>query len=86
MQAFQSVLEMRFRQLPGHSKIQRKEYALQANRSNHEIDSALTFRRWFQPGQDVDMSMVFDSFPTPSTSCPGCKLIYTATSASKVKW
>ena len=86
MQAFQSVLEVRFRHLPGHAKVQRKEYALQAERSNREIDSDLAFRRWFQPGQAVDMSMVFDRFLARNTSCPGCKLDSTESSDSKIKW
>lgn len=85
-QIFQSVLEMRFVQLPGHRKVQRKEYALQANQSKQEIDTALAFRRWFRPGQDIDMSMVFNSFATQNTSCPGCKLRRSGTCDSKVKW
>ncbi|KAI4282036.1 MAG: hypothetical protein L6R38_003256 [Xanthoria sp. 2 TBL-2021] len=53
---FQTVLEMRFDQLPGHRKVQRKEYALSTEQSEQEIDSALAFRRWFRPGQEVDMN------------------------------
>ncbi|KAL8917160.1 MAG: hypothetical protein Q9208_008129 [Pyrenodesmia sp. 3 TL-2023] len=83
---FQSVLEMRFDQLPGHRKVQRKEYALHANQSKQEIDTAVAFRRWFRPGQDIDMSMVFNSVATQNTSCPGCKLRRTETSDSNVKW
>ncbi|KAI4261493.1 MAG: hypothetical protein L6R42_003307 [Xanthoria sp. 1 TBL-2021] len=55
---FQTVLEMRFDQLPGHRKVQRKEYALSTEQSEQEIDSALAFRRWFRPGQEVDMSQM----------------------------
>ncbi len=77
---------MRFDQLPGHGKVERKEYALQADQSKQEIDTVLTFRRWFRPGQDIDMSMVFNSFETHNTSCPGCKLQRSETSDTKVKW
>ena len=85
-QAFQSMLEVRFRQLPGHGKVRRNEYALEANRSNQDIDSALAFRRWFRPGQDVDMSMVFDNSAGRTTSCPGCGIVATGPIDSKMKW
>ncbi|KAL8902722.1 MAG: hypothetical protein Q9207_004434 [Kuettlingeria erythrocarpa] len=55
---FQAVLEMRFDQLPGNRKVQRKEYALHADQSKQEIDTALAFRRWFRPGQHIHMIMV----------------------------
>lgn len=37
-QAFDSILEIRFRQLPGHRKIKHKEYALRANVINRDVD------------------------------------------------
>lgn len=83
---FQAVLEMRFDQLPGHRKVQRKEYALHANQSEQEIDSALAFRRWFRPGREIDMSMTFDSVATDTASCPGCMLRCTESCGSKAKW
>lgn len=72
-EAFLSVLEVRFRQLPGHSKIQRREYSLETYQSNQVIDNATAFRRWFLPGQIIDMSMVFDGLSDLVVSCPGCE-------------
>lgn len=80
------MLEVRFRQMPGHGKVQRKEYALESDRTNQDIDNALAFRRWFLPGQEVDMSMVFDDFVRRTTSCPGCGMIATEPTDSKLKW
>lgn len=77
---------MRFDQLPGHRKVQRKEYALSTEQSKQEIDSALAFRRWFRPGQEVDMSMTFDSVINDAVSCPGCMLQCTETYGFKIKW
>ena len=36
--AFESSLEVRFRGLPGHRKIEQKEYALRANVINKDVD------------------------------------------------
>ena len=36
--AFESILELRFRGLPGHRKIRQKEYALRANVINKDVD------------------------------------------------
>ena len=80
------MLEVRFRQLPGHGKVQRNEYALEASRSNQDIDCALAFRRWFRPGQEVDMSMVFNNSAGQATSCPGCGIFASGPGDSRMKW
>ena len=80
------MLEVRFRELPGYGKVQRKEYALEAPRLGQDIDSALAFRRWFRPGQEVDMSMVFNHFQGSTTSCPGCGTVAPGSTESKMIW
>lgn len=80
------MLEVRFRQMPGHNKVRRKEYALEANRWNQDINDALTFRRWFRPGQEVDMSMVFERSAGRTISCPGCGVVATGSLDSKIRW
>ena len=72
-QAFESVLEIRFRQLPGHRKIKQKQYALRANALKRDLDASIDIRNSFLPGQRVDMSMIFNGGPGGSSSCPGCK-------------
>ncbi|KAL9076327.1 MAG: hypothetical protein Q9161_001043 [Pseudevernia consocians] len=79
-EAFEAVLEVRFRQLPGHRKVQRKEYTLLANSSKKDIGPSLAFTRCFLPGQRIHMSMMFDNGSKGLDSCPGCKL---ATSGSE---
>ena len=50
LKVFESILQVRFRQLPGHRKIKQKEYALQANVSSKDVDSSIAFNRSFLPG------------------------------------
>lgn len=83
--AFESILEVRFRQLPGHRKVKRKEYTLQSNIINKDVDDSVPFNRCFLPGQHYDMSMVFNA-ARAQNSCPACLLGTGATSDSRVKW
>jgi hypothetical protein len=74
-EAFQAVLEVRFRDVPGLKKVQNFEYAMQDSRSK----TAMDFRKkpWtslFLPGRKVNMSMVFRNAPRAALSCcPGCR-------------
>ncbi|KAF1957422.1 hypothetical protein CC80DRAFT_592691 [Byssothecium circinans] len=73
-EAFQAVLEVRFRDVHGFKKVKNMEYAMQDSKSKRAMD----FRRkpWtslFLPGRKVNMSMVFRNVPRQSMSCcPGC--------------
>lgn len=69
---WESVLEARFRNLPGERKIKRKEYALQDRFSQLDIEMSASFESCFLPGRRVDMSMVFRQGISPSACCPGC--------------
>lgn len=82
--AFESVLEVRFRQLPGHRKIKQKEYALRANVINRDVDNSMAFNRCFLPGQHYDMSMIFNAERAQS-SCPACLLDTGEASDARVK-
>ena len=73
--AFESVLEIRFRQLPGHRKIKRREYALQVKTSDRDLEQSLAINRCFLPGQRIDMIMVFDGGRRGLVSCPGCHFV-----------
>ena len=87
--AFEAVLEIRFRQLPGHRKIKQREYALRANSLERDLEQSLAFNRCFLPGQRIDMSMVFDGGSHGLSSCPGCKLVTFKTEElldSQVQW
>ena len=88
-QAFEAVLEVRFRTLPGHRKIKQREYALRAKSLKRDIGPFLAFNRCFLPGQRIDMSMIFDDDTGSLSSCPGCHMV-TSTSENEhntqVQW
>ena len=85
--AFESILEVRFRQLPGYRKIKRKEYALRSNFIDKDVDTSTStaFNRCFLPGQHYDMSMVFNAAHTQNC-CPACLVDTKEASDAGVKW
>jgi hypothetical protein len=68
----ESMLEARFRNIPGERKIKRREYALQDRSSQLDIERSASFETCFLPGRKIDMSMVFKQAPSTGASCPGC--------------
>lgn len=71
--AFQAVLEVRFRDVPGLKKVSRLEYAMQDTASQKALDLAnKSWQSLFRPGRRVVMSMLFPQAEAPvSSSCPG---------------
>ena len=82
---FESILEQRFRHVPGHRKIKQKKYVLRSNVSNKDVDCSIAFNRCFLPGWHYDMSMVFDATRVQN-SCPACLLDTYEASDTRVKW
>jgi hypothetical protein len=71
--AFDSVLETRFRNLPGHLKILHKEFVLQERATRRDISRVGPWEGAILPGQKIDMSMVFtDTKSETRIPCPGC--------------
>ena len=86
--AFDAVLELRFRKIQGHSKVKRRAYILQEHSTKREISRT---RRWegaFLPGQRIDMSLIFDSEEQSAigTSCPSCKEVSENSQDSEIHW
>ncbi|KAE8445827.1 hypothetical protein EG329_012750 [Mollisiaceae sp. DMI_Dod_QoI] len=74
--AFDSVLETRFRNLQGHKKILDKDFVLQERTTKRDISRDLPWEGAFLPGQKIDMSMVFvDSRDERQKCCPGCRKV-----------
>ncbi|ORX95829.1 hypothetical protein BCR34DRAFT_607832 [Clohesyomyces aquaticus] len=70
--AFQAVLEVRFRDLPGLKKVQNREYSLSEPGGKRNLGLNAPFESSFLPGRRISMSMIFET-PQPSISvCPGC--------------
>lgn len=72
-QAFDAVLEVRFRQCPGHRKIIRKEYALRSTTGAEDIERTVGFGRCFYPGSRVEMIVIFERHFFEISVCPGCR-------------
>jgi uncharacterized Zn finger protein (UPF0148 family) len=75
--AFDAVLEIRFRGMQGHRKITQQQYELHDQVSGKDIKKSLLWPRAFLPGQTVAMSILFHSDSPASassngTTCPGC--------------
>lgn len=67
-----SVLEARFKNVPGERKIRQKEYALQDRSSKQDIRRDVPFNLCFLPGRRIDMCVLFEDNPCTPTSCPTC--------------
>ncbi|KAH7095385.1 hypothetical protein FB567DRAFT_556608 [Paraphoma chrysanthemicola] len=75
--AFNAVLEIRFREMQGFQKIKKKQYGLQEKATKREIEQSRPWQRAFLPGQRIEMSFLFDTQDSESgvdnVSCPGCQ-------------
>ncbi|CAO2654749.1 Nn.00g114820.m01.CDS01 [Neocucurbitaria sp. VM-36] len=77
-EAFNAILEVRFRDIQGYSKIKQRKYGLQDRSTGRDI---LQTRRWdgaFLPGQRVEMSLLFETkggtvSDDAHVFCPGCQ-------------
>lgn len=76
LEIFTAVLKIRFRKAgvkqPGLAKVDNREYTIQETRRRRPIDLEKPWSEVFQPGQEVDMSMIFHRLSSPSSTCPGC--------------
>lgn len=85
-EAFDAVLDQRFRNIPGHSKILSKEYILQDHASRRDIAFHQQWEGTFLPGQRIDMSIVFDNLWEQTLSCPRCQHIDGQHSNGETQW
>ena len=75
-ESFMAVMVVRFKQAgvkpSGVAKLQNHEFSIQDTRRKRFIDVTQPWPTVFQPGQKVDMSMVFHRFACPPSTCPAC--------------
>jgi len=70
--AFHSVLEVRFRNMPGHRKLKQRRYALQAGGTGRDVELSRPWQNAFLPSQRIEMSFIFEDRSGGNT-CPGCQ-------------
>ena len=74
--SFMAVMKVRFKQAgvnpSGVAKLENHEFSIQDTRRKTFVDVTRPWPTVFQPGQKVDMSMVFHRFACPPSTCPSC--------------
>lgn len=92
-EAFDVILNDRFRGKKGERRIRRKLYSLHESASHQQIDRSVNFADAFIPYQKVDMSLICNvpEVPTPGdgdsglSSCPWCKAVSPGTLGDRVQ-
>lgn len=54
-------------------KVLNHEFTMHDSRTKRDIDLDCPWDECFLPGQNVEMSMIFDRVEVPTASCPGCR-------------
>lgn len=88
-EAFHAVLGTRFVGLPGHDKIERREFVLQEGSTSREISSEDPWEIAFRPGASVCMSIVFRravKITGSNSHCPHCGSISESETSDDVHW
>ena len=85
-EAFDAVLELRFRNMQGYTMVRNKEYVIQESSTRREIDRSFPWEASFLPGQKVVMSMVFKDDENSATSCPRCHSSSREPQDSEIQW
>lgn len=89
LEAFQAVMEVRFRHVPGLKKVQRNQYLIQEPSSKRRLNLRAPWESVFLPGRKVVMSMIFQTPQTSTSSCPGCQTeneVSSSRSQEEIQW
>jgi Fungal N-terminal domain of STAND proteins len=71
-EAFKAVLMANFREAGAAEKIENNEFAIEDVATQADIDLSKEWTSVFNPGQRVEMSMVFTDFSRSQMRCPSC--------------
>lgn len=81
-EAFQAVIEVRFRHVPGLRKVQKNEHAVREHLTKRKINLKAPWDSVFLPGRKFHMSMIFRQLQNLVSSCPECQTENTTSSNS----
>ncbi|KAF2092431.1 hypothetical protein NA57DRAFT_50298 [Rhizodiscina lignyota] len=89
--AFEAVIDARFKGIQGHRKVMDKEYTLQDHTSGIEVSRKRPWEGAFLPGGRIDMSFVFgDDLPAAAkesgASCPNCHTASDGATDLEIRW
>jgi len=82
----ETILVKRFETSPGHTKVLRREYAIEDSATGRDFERKRDWNMCFRPGQKVDMSMTFPDAGRSSSSCPGCGKVAESLDNLQIKW
>ena len=95
-EALDAVLETRFCGIQGHEKVQSGHWTLQDHATGREIGRGRRWEASFQPGQRVEMSMLFHSGTNVDSSaqvpagnkatCPRCRADVSESRGVETRW
>ena len=84
-EAFLAVLKVRFKDT-GLQKIERGQFALENTLTKQMVDLQRPWHICMQPGQKINMSMVFSQAETTQSTCPGCQYENSKANTEDVEW
>ncbi|PVH79347.1 hypothetical protein DL98DRAFT_589416 [Cadophora sp. DSE1049] len=82
---FDMIISKRFEKHVGHTKIQRREYAIEEGSTGREVNRASDWYSSFHPGQKVEMSVLFSDVDDNGNYCPRCRTKSAASTEIKVQ-
>jgi hypothetical protein len=89
-EAFDAVLETRFKGVNGSRKVLQKEYALQEHSTGKDIEMSRPWEQSFLPGQKINMCMIFTKTSAKGSlnipTCPGCNKPSDKSTESTIQW
>ena len=87
LEALIEVLSARFKQLgPATKKIRNCEFAIQDSRTQRDIDLNRPWDECFVPGQQTEMSMIFERYNPCKKLCPKCRQTCTVDIGEDLEW
>lgn len=87
-EAFEDVLEHRFRGVQGHDMVSRKAWVIQELATCRDISRKTPWSAAFLPGQKVGMDLLFwkQEVASETLTCPRCKTPFPGGYDRGVKW
>lgn len=86
--ALDAMIEICFRDLPGHEKVARKEYVFQDQRTNREIKRSTPWSGALLPDLHINMGLLFRKRSTKNKRpwCPYCHLELKQSQEGRIPW
>lgn len=90
-EAFESVIEFRFKDRPGYGKVCKKEYVLNDHATGKIIRRSLDWDEAILPGEEIDMSLKFSRMALKDeshtqASCPYCQFLSDQPNGNQTQW